>query len=172
MDTTAAIIRGKERSTLAERRSVARSLAAAVDVDPASDAAGLPTTGPIGRWEDQARIDLRVLARQGLLRIDRFTHAVLDWSEEGVHPVRVDLMIDLCDRAEPSMTLACSTTDGQRLQRIWLHLPDRPGARWQMLCPVMGEYCEVVAWRDGRFASRQGQRLVNRSQRTAKAARA
>ena len=121
---------------------------------------------PLDIWENFPRLDLRVLAREGLLRDGKATPVTLAWSRNGRNELVVYLNIDL--RSDSKLSVLASGHDREFFQTIALTQATRSrGLRYVMSCPAMLIDVEAMAFRDGRFASRQAQRLVHASQRAA-----
>jgi len=114
--------------------------------------------------EDHPRLDSRVLAREGLLRAGQRSVAILHWPRGGLVG-RLDLYIDMRNPQVGLIFLEGATESGLLRQVIQLSWPRPTGRqRVQFLCPVTFAECEVLAYRDGRFASVSVQRLIHQSQ--------
>ncbi len=124
---------------------------------------------PMAILEDHPMIDIRVLAAEGYLRRGERTIVGLDWSCE---PGRVFVMFNLMERSSPwaGILFARGVAGRDVLQQVFelTPPPDTGRHRYSFICPNSGKPAEVLAYRGGRFAPRQAQRLVNRSQRKTK----
>jgi hypothetical protein len=113
-------------------------------------------------------LDIRELHSNGWLRPGALRAWQLGWNRQNCEGFRLALFADLRDGYEPALFV------GRRLPNeafpTWLHLRLRPrgGAarRWQFDCPVRNTPADILYFRAGHFASRQGQRLIYPSQRT------
>ena len=166
MDTASAL---REGQGLTSRRRSDEVEETFETLDRASDGVAnsraLSPDIPIAFWEDHPRLDLRVLAQAGWLRRGELSGVTLMWTA-GAELLRCDLYIDL-RKAER----AYIGVDGRHMgkhfyQAIRLQpLPANGRKRYMMTCPATWSDVEVMAFREGRFASKLAQRLVNASQR-------
>ncbi len=119
---------------------------------------------PVLVWEDHPRLDLRVLAREGGLQRGGLTGLVLDWPRGGVLD-RAFVLVDLRDPMAPVVGVQWHAGLQQGRQSIRLLTPEfGRRQRYVFQCPATLYPSEVLAFRHGRFASREAQRLKNRSQ--------
>ncbi len=127
----------------------------------------LPTTVPIATYEDHPLIDLRVLHRHGLVKPGRMQEAALTWGPAAPLP-EANIFVDLTNPADPVMGVHWprgEIQEGHEGHIVRLSRDSR--GRYQFQCWGSDELCEVLAFRNGRFASRIGQRLRHQSQRSA-----
>jgi hypothetical protein len=130
----------------------------------------LPEALSLAFWEDHQRLDVRVLAREGLLREGERTGAVLLWPP-GSLLEGMNLVCDLRKRDAPGLFLQCFVEGEASHQYIRLTRVVRKGhPRYLMICAATWRRVEVMAFRGGRFASKGAQRLINASQRSARPA--
>lgn len=147
--TKAALYRGR---TQAPKSSVGEIRERARRIDRAGDEPKLPRPAAASTLEDYPELDLR------LLRVRRGFAAgqTLLWSRPGGRCLLVQTLID-----ERALQLVIMSADSR--QFIQLAKGQRAGDLFA-LCPVSGRRTVKLHWRNGRFASRQAQRLIHRSQ--------
>ena len=114
--------------------------------------------------ETQPRLDVRALARGGLLDRGEVRIGHIDWEDGPVGDLT--FYVDLANTERPHLGMEYRTTEGIVRQKIWLVLPPEGSrGRIRFRCPTnYDKVVEVLAYRDGRFASKQAQRMINRSQ--------
>lgn len=116
----------------------------------------------IGNVEDVLALDIRKLRRLGVARLGECICDTIYWSIDGLSAPSAHLRIDLSDIDRSGMmTITGAMPDGAIKQHIAIELIPAPlgGHRCYFLCPVTARRCEVIYYANGRFTSRQAQRL-------------
>jgi hypothetical protein len=129
-----------------------------------------PQDAQTALYELAPLIDVLTLRERGLLNPGQFTHVLLRW--EGRQPVIASLSIDLRKPKTPHLLIETRVRDERpgAPKRLIHHiaLQDRGAKadRWRMICPATGLEVKALAFRFDRWASKEAQRLVYRSQRS------
>lgn len=116
----------------------------------------------IGDVEDALTLDIRVLRRLDVVRAGECVCDTVHWSFGGPSAPSARLRIDLSDIERGGMmTITGEMPGGTIRQRIEIEaMPSEFGGwRCYFLCPVTARRCEVLYYAEGRFASREAQRL-------------
>jgi hypothetical protein len=118
----------------------------------------LASNVPVWFTEECRTLDIRVLTRAGHFGGNWSRSILLNWetNPEGAIYARINDALSL---------LALAACAGSFKQTIALEIDQR--GRRAFICPITGRRSELLYYREGCFASRKAQRMVNRSQRVA-----
>lgn len=117
---------------------------------------------PLSYLEDQISLDVRKLAK--FWRLD----------EQGIWAQRIlwvglkaVLIVDFRDPEHPLLALRdIERKSGEPIEDVIIKLlPSAFKSRWFMECPLSGQRCDLLYWRDDVFGSARAVRYVHRSQR-------
>lgn len=119
-----------------------------------------------GNVDDALALDIRVLRRLGVARPGECVIDTICWSIDAHERPTARLRIDLSAIERCTMTITANMPDEDVSQSIEIDAVPSGfgGVRHYFLCPVSRRRCEVLYYGDGRFASRQVQRLSFASQ--------
>ena len=112
--------------------------------------------------EDHPSLDLRVINRRGLLHGGELEAWTMRMTLSGPDPTLVYAGADLSGNNLAHLRLAWR--EGQKPFRQVIGLLEGRNGRWVFWDPGADRPCDVIFYRQGCFASRQSQHLVNRSQ--------
>ena len=122
--------------------------------------------------EAHAALDVRALAAVGLGRTKLEAHGLLWLLADGTEIARAVLVVDFREGVQPFLALrSLSTQDGDVPAQIIRLAPSATTGRWFLECPILGKRCDILYLRGHCFASAKANRLVHRSQRSAKSER-
>lgn len=127
---------------------------------------GARRTTRMGDIDDTLTLDARALRRLGVLRAGECVCDTVRWSSGAVSAPSARLRVDLSDiERGGTMTIAANVTDFVT-QRIAIDAVPSAFGGWRcyFLCPVTARRCEVLYYAEGRFASREAQRLTYATQ--------
>lgn len=115
-----------------------------------------------GALETALRLDMRRVRKCGFLRPGFAMRGALHWTRGGEPSGSITLATDLTQLGDSFAVLSYSVNGEQRVQRVQIDAtPCRFGGhRYFWRCPVSGRRCLALAYANGRFASRQAQRLT------------
>ena len=116
----------------------------------------------IGNVEDALALDIRTLRRLGAVHAGECVCDAVCWSINGLSASSARLRVDLSDVERGGMmTITGGMHDGTIKQSVAIEgVPSSLGGwRCYFICPVTARRCEVLYYREGRFASREAQRL-------------
>lgn len=116
----------------------------------------------IGNVEDMLALDIRALRRLGVVRTGECICDTVYWSIGGLRTASARLRIDLSDiERGGTMTVIGDMADGATKQHIAIEMVPSPfaGRRCYFICPFTARRCEVLYYAEGRFGSREAQRL-------------
>ncbi len=116
----------------------------------------------IGNVEDMLALDIRALRRLGVVAPGECVVDTLHWSIGGLSTASARLHVDLSDIERGGvMTISGDMPDGAITQHVAIEMVPSPfgGHRCYFICPVTARRCEVIYYAEGRFASREAQRL-------------
>ena len=116
----------------------------------------------IGNVEDAVTLDIRVLRRLGVVRAGECRCDTVRWSFDGLSAPSARLRVDLSDiERGGTMTVTGDMPGGTVMQHIAIDAVPSSFGGWRcyFICPVTARRCEVLYYAEGRFASREAQRL-------------
>lgn len=124
-----------------------------------------PHCGALDVLEDQPQLDFGAALRDQLVVQGAVRPFAICWPDSS------DLVFvgafDLRDPERAALHLRSYSNGYEQTIRI-ASRSATPRSRRAFLCPVTGERAEQLYWRENRFASRQGQRLIHRSRRSSR----
>jgi hypothetical protein len=166
MDTASALRRGKRSTPQISYEWFDREFGRLMSQwSPARPDHPLDPKFDMAIWEDQPRLDIRVLAKEGLIKAGQLRGAILAW-KLGSPIEQAHIFVDLRNPEGPYIGLMMIGYEATTYQIIRLLTPSaKRGRRYAMRCPVTYKPVEVMAYREGRFGTRKNQRLINASQR-------
>jgi hypothetical protein len=116
----------------------------------------------IGNVEETLELDIRKLRRLGVIAPGECIIDTLHWSIGGLRTANVRLRVDLSDIERGGiMAISGDMPDGGINQRVAIEMVPSPfgGHRCYFMCPFAARRCEVLYYVEGRFGSREAQRL-------------
>jgi hypothetical protein len=115
-----------------------------------------------GALETAMRLEMKRVRKCGFLRPGAASTGAMRWTRGGEPAGSITLATDLTHLGDPFAVLSYSVGGEPRVQRVQLDaVPCRFGGhRFFWRCPVSGRRCLTLAYANGRFASRQAQRLT------------
>ena len=115
-----------------------------------------------GALETAMRLEMKRVRKCGFLRPGAASTGPMRWTRGGEPAGSITLATDLTHLGDPFAVLSYSVGGEPRVQRVQLDaVPCRFGGhRFFWRCPVSGRRCLTLAYANGRFASRQAQRLT------------
>lgn len=121
----------------------------------------------IGNLEDTLALDIRALRRLGVVCAGECRCSTLHWPVGAPEAFSARLRADLSDMERGGVLMVAGNMPGGAInQKIAIELVPAPlgGHRCYFICPVNRRRCEVLHYAQGRFASRQAQRLAYATQ--------
>jgi hypothetical protein len=108
------------------------------------------------------RLEMKRVRKCGFLRPGAASTGPMRWTRGGEPAGSINLATDLTQLGDPFALLSYSVDGEPRVQRVQIDaVPCRFGGhRFFWRCPVTGRRCLTLAYANGRFASRQAQRLT------------
>ncbi len=129
----------------------------------------LPRSVPIGFIDEAPALDIRVFSSRCDMTLPDLAGRWMRWPRESTGSADHYLIFADLREAGAALLMAHglgSNGDWFPPDVIQLSQTDNKGKpRWYMHCPVLGTRCQILYYRNGRFASAKAQRLVHRSQR-------
>jgi len=116
----------------------------------------------IGNVEEMLALDIRILRRLGVVRPGECTCDMVHWSIGGLSASSAHLRIDLSDIERGGvMAIDTDMPSGAIKQHVAIEMVPSPfgGHRCYFICPFTARRCEVIYYAEGRFGSREAQRL-------------
>lgn len=116
----------------------------------------------IGNVEEMLALDIRILRRLAVVRVGECTCDTVHWSIGGLSTADARLRVDLSDIERGGvMGIIADLPDGAIKQDLAIEMvPSQFGGhRCYFICPFTGRRCEVIYYVEGRFGSREAQRL-------------
>lgn len=116
----------------------------------------------IDNVEETLALDIRVLRRLGVVRPGECTCDTVQWSIGGLSTSSARLRIDLSDIERGGvMAISGDMPGGAITQHVAIEMVPSPfgGYRCYFICPFTTRRCEVIYYAEGRFGSREAQRL-------------
>lgn len=121
-----------------------------------------------GTIDAALRLDIRVMRRQGFLKVGCITSGSQRWTRvaTGEETGSVSVSINLAEPEQGRLTVDF-LLNGERRSQV-IHLESIPmrygGRRFYFVCPLSGQRCEVLPLAKGLFASRKAHRFAYQSQ--------
>lgn len=116
----------------------------------------------IGDVEEMLALDIRALRRLGVVAPGECIIDTLHWSIDGLSTASARLRVDLSDIERGGVMVIigkmpdCDIKQPVAIEMVPSHFG---GHRCYFICPVTGQRCEVIYYVEGRFGSREAQRL-------------
>lgn len=110
-------------------------------------------------------LDIRYLVRTGYFDFPTTWPVRVDWSDRTGRPEDSGLLLIVAQNPEFGRVEFFHGPDLSPRHRIDISVAGKRGGSYTFRCPVTQKSCRTLFLRFGRWASREAQRLVNRSQR-------
>jgi hypothetical protein len=121
----------------------------------------------IGNVEDTVAIDIRILRRLGVIAPGECVIDTICWSNGGCDAPSARLRSDLSG-GERGGTMQIDFTSSGTTIKQHVAIDAVPsgfgGWRYYLICPIVGQRCEIIYLSNGVFACRESQRLSYASQ--------